>query len=302
MDRAAVELTVRTRPSPVLGLDLALRLWRLVAAVWLVAVASLVPLRLLVRVTAGDALTALPDGPLPAGELGLILLERLTPVAPALVLTAVASGCVLWVWTVMWHAGVVRWVILSGHHEVRLSEILSRGLLDWWRWARLGLTSAAVLVVVHLGLAVGVGTVGERMRDAGDDATVGIWLLAAVATSLASIAIVWLAGLRGAWLLGADGRRSAVLAWLAGLRGTLRQPFRSVGTLVVWVVPAVAALVLPVLIGWRFEPMRGVVPTAVIEAVVGLITALCQVGLFASFAPVTGQVAERRSRDPLPFG
>jgi hypothetical protein len=108
--------------------------------------------------------------------------------------------------------------------------------------------------------------------------------------------LVWLAGLRGAWLLGSEGRRSAVLAWLAGLWGTLRQPVRSVATLMVWLVPWLAALTAPLLIGWRFEAMRAVTPTGVLEAVAGLVVACCQVGLFLSFAPVTGLAEQRPSR------
>lgn len=291
---------MRPSPSPALGLHHTLRLWRLVAAVWLVGVAVLVPLRLLIWATAGNVLTALPDGPLPDGELGLILVERLMPIAPAVIVVLLASGLVLWAWTVLWHAGVVRWFVLSGHHEARLSEILSRGLLDWWRWARLGMTSAAVLVVVHAGVAGAARAGAGRMRDAGDDSAVGLWLLAAVATLLTAIVMTWLAGLRGAWLLGAEARRSAVLAWFAGLWGTLRQPLSSVLTLGVWIVPAVIALVLPLVVGWRFEPMRGALPTAVLEALAGLLSAFCQVGLFLSFAPATGQTAEPRSREPHP--
>jgi hypothetical protein len=283
-----VELTAAPGPSPVAGLRLTARLWRLVLTVWLVGVAALLPARLAVWSSAGDALAALPDGALPSGEVALVLVERLEPVAVTLVWIVLASALALWAWTVLWHAGVVRWFVLSGRDGVRLSEILSRGLLDWWRWARLALTSAAVMAAVHLGLVAAWSSVSDAMSDAGDDGRAGLWLLLVVGISLITVVLVWLAGLRGAWLLGAEGRRSAVLAWLAGLWGSLRQPIRSLGTLVVWIVPAAAAAAAPLWLGWRVESLRGVAAGAVMEALVGLALAFCLVGLFASFAPVTG--------------
>ncbi len=281
-------LRVAPRPSPVFGAALALRLWKVVLAVWLTAEAAAAPVRLVVWSAAGDALVALPDGSLPPGELALVLFNRLEPVALMLVWIALAGGAALWGWTVLWQAGVVRWFVLSSRDGVRLSEILSRGLLDWWRWARLGLTSVAVLGAAHAGLAVTWWSANDRMRAAGDDSAVGLWLLLVAAGSLAAVLLVWLTGLRGAWLLGSEGRRSAVLAWLAGLAGSIRQPLRSVWTLVVWIVPAVVAAAAPLWLGWQVEATRGVVPTAAIEAVGGLVAAFCLVGLFASFAPVTG--------------
>ena len=89
-------------------------------------------------------------------------------------------------------------------------------------------------------------------------------------------------------MLGQSHRRSAVLAWLAGLWETIRQPVRSLATLLVWVAPGLAVVVAPMILGWRFEILRGTIPSAVLGAVAGLVVAFCWVGLFLSFAPVTG--------------
>ena len=63
-------------------------------------------------------------------------------------------------------------------------------------------------------------------------------------------------------------------------------------TLLVWVVPGFAAAVGPTILGWRFEILRTAIPAAVLGLGGGLITAFCLVGLFLSFAPVTGMVDE----------
>ena len=87
----------------------------------------------------------------------------------------------------------------------------------------------------------------------------------------------WLATLRGAWLLGESGRRSAVVAWLRGFGATLRQPIRSLLTLVLWAVPGFALLALPVLVE---GPAAGLV---LLLAWLG--SAFCWVALYLSFAP-----------------
>ena len=89
-------------------------------------------------------------------------------------------------------------------------------------------------------------------------------------------------------------RRSAVLAWFAGLWGTLRQPVRSLLTLVVWMAPTLVAAVGPTVCAWRFEMLREMVPGTILGIIAGLVVAFCQVGLFLSFAPVTGQAETER--------
>ena len=289
---------MRPAPSLSFGVSKTLVLWRVVVVVFVVSVLVFVPARLVFWTSVGGALSNLPDGGLPAGETALILAELLRPVWLPLAL-AFLSGCfTLWAWTVLWHAGLVRWFFYSGRDDVRLAEVLSRGLFGWWRWARLGLTSAAALAVVNGGIVAAYLAFERRTVALADDSGLDIVLEAAILLGFGSALLVWLATLRAAWLLGESRRRSAVLAWLAGLWGTLRQPVRSLFTLGVWAAPVVLAAVAPTILGWRFEILREMVPGTVLGIIAGLVTAFCQVGLFLSFAPVTGSVRDEGADQP----
>jgi hypothetical protein len=169
-----------------------------------------------------------------------------------------------------------------------LSEILSRGLLHWWRWARLGLTSVAAIGLGHVGIAAAYGLLTSRAAAAAADLMLGVWLVAAVVLVGVVVVVCWLAGLRGAWLLGDPTRRSAVLAWIGGLVGTMRQPVSSLATLALWALPAVAAAALPLIAGWQIEALRSPMANGLLSGFAGLIQALCWVGLFLSFAPTSG--------------
>ena len=277
-------------PSPAFGLRHVSRMWRVVLAVWLVSLSVFVPVRLVLWTAVGGTLAALPDGDLPDGEILLIVFELLQPVWLALAVAALSGWLALWAWTVLWHAGVVRWLLLSGRTEVRLAEILGHGLIGWWRWARLGLTSLAVLLLTHSALWLVIRMVKKHTRDNADDAQLGIWLLMVLVVSFVVVVLCWLATLRGSWILGTGDRRSAALAWLAGLWGSVRQPVRSLVTLALWAVPALVVTVVPILVGGSFEVLQAPLPSRVINAAAGLFAAFCFVGLFLSFAPITGLV------------
>ena len=279
-------------PSCWFGLRKTIALWRVVVVVFFVSVLVFVPARLVLWTAAGGVLANLPAGDLPDGEITLILTELVRPIWPSLALAFLSGCCALWTWTVLWHAGLVRWFFYSGKNDIRLAEVLSRGLFGWWRWARLGLTSVAVLVLVHTAVGMAFVELKERATELADDSRLGIYLETGILLCLVAAVLCWMATLRGAWLLGQSHRRSAVLAWLAGLWGTVRQPVRSLLTLLVWVVPGFAAAVGPTILGWRFEILRTAIPAAVLGLGGGLITAFCLVGLFLSFAPVTRMVDE----------
>jgi hypothetical protein len=283
-----VELTMPGRSSPVHGWSQAFVLARLVVVVWLVSLAVFAPLRVVLYSALWSTMASLPEGPLPPGEVALIAVELVRPVWVPAAAALLSGWLALWAWTVLWHAGVVRWVVYSGRRDVRLAELLSRGLFGWWRWARLSLVSVSVGVGVHISLWIGFSTAQSRAAATGSDALLGWVLLAAAVLSVGTTVLSWLASLRGAWLLGDSRRRSAVVAWLAGLWGTVRRPLSSLLTLVVWVLPALAAAALPLVAGWRFELARGPLTGAALTGGAGLLTAFCLVGLFLSFAPVTG--------------
>lgn len=276
------------RPSWSFGFHKAMELWRVVAAVFVVSTIVMLPAQVVLWSAAGEAFGHLPGDGLPNGEILLILVELLVPVWPTLATAVVSGWFALWLWTVLWHAGVVRWLVFSGRRGVRLAEILSRGVLHWWRWARLGLTSVIAIGLSHTAIALVYGAFQDRVAGSATDLLFGLWLVSAIVLAVVVGVFFWLAGLRGAWLLGESARRSAVLAWLAGLGQTIRQPLRSVLTLAFWVLPGFAAAVGPTILCWQFEILRGTIPTTILSAVGGLMTAFCLVGLFLSFAPVTG--------------
>lgn len=286
------------RPSWSFGFRSAVELWRVVAAVFFVSVVVFLPAHFVLRSATAEVLANLPDSDLPKGEILLILIELVVPVWPALLAAAVSGWVALWLWTVLWHAGVVRWLVFSGRRGVRLAEILSRGLLHWWRWARLGLTSVVAIGLGHAGIAAAFGFLKDRAEDTTADLMLGLWLMAAVALAAGVVVVCWLAGLRGAWLLGESGRRSAVLAWADGLVGTAKQPVSSVVTLLLWVLPASASAVLPLVAGWWIEALRAPIAGAALGGCAGLVTAFCLVGLFLSFAPTTGLERAETSEDP----
>lgn len=285
-------------PSPSFGLRKAIELWRVVLAVTFGSVVVFLPLHLVLWTTAGGVFGVLPSGDLPDGELLLIFVELMRPVWPAVVLAGLSSVFALWAWTVLWHAGVIRWFVYSGRRDVRLAEILSRGLFGWWRWARLGLTAVAVLALVHATVIWAFLEIKERAAERADDWALGIYLESGILLCLVAAVLCWLATLRGAWLLGEVNRKSAVLAWLAGLWGTVKQPIRSLLALAVWALPGFAAAVLPLVAGGQIEAVRAPFANAVVSIACGLLSAFCLVGLFLSFAPVTDLVRQRESEEP----
>lgn len=275
-------------PSAGFGCRRAVELWRVVLAVYLGSVAVFVPVVLVLWTSAAGTIGSLPDGDLPDGELALIVVELLRPIWPALALATASSIVSLWAWTVLWHAGVVRWFVYSGKRHVRLAEIFSRGLFGWWRWARLGLAALTALTVVEVGLVLVYRVLRSRAIGAADDSVLAFYLESTLLLGVLAATVCWLATLRGAWLLGDVNRKSAVLAWVAGLRGTMTEPFRSLTALVLWVVPGLAAAILPLLAGWCFEVFRGGFANTLVSIGAGLLGAFCLAGLFLSFAPVSG--------------
>ncbi len=94
---------------------------------------------------------------------------------------------------------------------------------------------------------------------------------------LAFAIIGWLATLRGAWLLGESGRRSALVAWVRGLWAVVVQPVRSTLPLVAWMVPALVLVILPVVLE---------APWTLLGIGFGWLgAAFCWVALFVTFAP-----------------
>ena len=273
------------RPSPVSGLRRAVRLWRVVLVVWFVSAAVFVPAYLVVDLALGPTVANLPDRDLPLGDDLLIIENTLRPVAKPLA-TAILSGWLaLWGWSVLWHAGVVRWILWSGAVDVRLSEVLGHGVVWWWRYFRLSLTSVLIVFLVDVVLWAPLEVAIRRAETEGTGVRAAVLLAIGVVATLVVAATCWLATLHAAWLLGQADRRSAVLAWVQGLGQSVRRPFRSMLTLLVWTVPGLGFVGLPLLLGWWWPTLRAGDPALVVNLLAGLAGAFCWVGLFLSFAP-----------------
>ncbi len=290
------------RPSSGWGLRQARRLWRLVIACWVVSVVVWLPALWVVGDTAATAVGSLPDdtSALPAGEAVLILYLALRGVMTPVKLAVVSGLVTLWIWTVLWHAGMVGWQLWAGGRRVRIGEVLGLGVVSWWRYARLSLTAASVMLIWCLVLGIQVEeAVWALSQEMNEDRTAPL-VGAAVVVSLIFGWIVWAATVRAAWLLGHPERRSAVLAWLRGLGGTLRAPLVSLGTVAVWALPAVLVSVVPLAVGFLLPAARGGWMIPILGQVAALTRAFCWVGLFASFAPVTGFVGVgEEEEDPV---
>ena len=283
---------IARRPSPRWGFQEALRLWRLVVACWVVSWVAVAPVLLLLRRMVFPALSALPPEPesVPAGDVALIVVEAAREAAVPIGIAVVSGGVVLWAWFVLWHAGVVAWQLWTGGRRVRLGEVLGLGMVAWWRYARLSATALVVLAGAAAALWIPLWAAVETAFGGMAESRM-MWLVGAgiVVTKLLAI-VVWLATLHGAWLLGLPERRSAVLAWLRGLWTAARMPFSSFWAWLVWLVPAMVVSTVPALIGVSFVGLRGGPVWIGAELLASLFRSFCWVGLFCSFAPVTGVV------------
>ena len=262
------------RPSPATGLRLAWRLRKLVLAVALVVMASVLPFGLLVELAAGGTRIALPAGPLPDGELELIMLEVLGPIAVPLLVVASLMVVTLFGWSVAWHGGVVRWWSGAGAARVRMSEILAHGVVLWWRYARLWVTGVVITVGLVVLIWYGVLQLEGGIGNAG---ALYALLIGASVGSLGVVSFGWVATLRAAWILGVPGRSSAAGAWFVGAGTILRQPLASAFPFLVWSLPALLLLVASAFVGWPYG-----LP-AMVLAVCG--ASWCWVALFLSYAP-----------------
>jgi hypothetical protein len=258
------------RPSVATGFRLATRFHRLVAAVWLLSIIVFFPAHAIVQMTAGRMRADLPSRGLDAGEGLVVFFEIVRPIMVPLAV-ALFSGCLLVIaWCVLWHAGAVRWWLDPETDDPRLARILGHGLPAWWRFARLALLGLVFQVL-------GTGAPWLPLLADVEEQFVLPLLIFGCAAALGVTLLIWLAAARGAWLLGEPGRRSALVAWVRGLKAAVRQPLRSLLPVLVWALPGLALLGLPVI-------YDGPAATVFLLAA-WLIAALCWVAFFFSYAP-----------------
>jgi hypothetical protein len=214
----------------------------------------------------------LPAGPLPAGDGALILLETLRPVADVLLAAAACGLLVLAAWSALGRAAAVRWWLANPATRFRLADLVRGGVGRWWRSLRLTLTAVVAVVGVLTVLWLPLW----RLAGMGSDA-LGPALAGGALVSAAVLAAGWSAALHGAWLLGAGGRRSAVMAWLGGLGRSLRRPWSALAPLLLWAVPGFVLPLAPLLID-----SAAALPLLVLTMLLG---ALFRLALFMSYAP-----------------
>jgi hypothetical protein len=229
-------------------------------------------------------LGALPaDGAAP-GDVVVILTHAALDHGLAVAIAVVAGICLLWLWTVLWHAGVVRWQQWGTSPRPRLAEILGLGLIAFWPFARLALTAivatAACMAAVWFPATLAIDGAHRAMADH----RVVPLAVAAVLVTVAVSLVLWAVTLRAAWLLSLPAGHSAVLAWLRALSSTLRSPLSSVGVVLVWAVPALGLGALPLLVG----PGLPEVLAPALSQASALLRAFCWVAMFCSFATATG--------------
>ena len=165
-----------------------LRLHKVVVTVWLVSVAMLLPLQLVVQMTAGSTRAKLPAEGLPPGEDLVVFFETIRPVVVPFVGALTVSCIALLCWWILWHAGCAHWYLQRDHSSVKVAGILGDGLTVWWRFARL-VATALVLNGVALATCLLLSRVDIEASFL-PALVVGSLILAFVGTAL-----MWLAAL-----------------------------------------------------------------------------------------------------------
>jgi hypothetical protein len=165
-------------------------------------------------------------------------------------------------------------------------------MVAWWRYARLSVTAMAIWGCVATAVWIPVWSgVRSSFQAMAEERMMTLLAVGLVATDLAAI-VVWLATLHAAWLLGLPERRSAFLAWFVGLWNAVRTPVSSLGTWLLWVVSALAVSFVPFLVGVNFPDARGTPILIGVSLATSLVRSFCFVGLFVSFAPITGLLGD----------
>ncbi len=287
--------------SPRRGLALALRLWRVVGAVWLVSALLLLPVGVGLWSTLSGPLGELPEsGLLPAGESLLVATGGLGHVLPILVGLLLLGLVAEAAWVPLWHAGVVRWRTWAGGRSPSLGEVLGLGAGVWFRYLRLAVTGGVGLVILLLVVWIPLGGAAAAARsDLAEVRSVNLQLLA-LGLGLLVVLVVLAATERAAWILGEPGRRSAALAWGAGLARTLRRPLSSLGTALLWLVAGAVCAKGPVLLGLVIPALREGSVSLLVAAVGGLGAAVCWVALLGSYSPAPPEPEEEPAATPRP--
>ncbi len=274
-------------PSVSSGMATLRRSPRLVLAVWIVPALLTAPFILAVQSALAPILGRLPADPAP-GDLALILSWGLGRYGAALAVPALLAVAGIWLWTVLWHAGLVGWRTWAEGRPQLLGELLGLGFMRWWRYLRLSLVALAAVAATAGAVAAAVRALARPAAESLQEARAVSFPLGGVVVAKLLLLFLAAATLRGLWELGRPGRRSAAAAWLRGLAGALRHPLASLGVLLAWAIPIGILWALPLAaVVWLGDPGKGPLGVAILQFG-ALLRAAAWVGLVGSFAPVAG--------------
>ena len=279
------------RPTAFIGLSMAARLWMLVVMAWFVTLAVTTPALMMVEAAIEPVLDNIPEGFEPPDGDVLIMVWRAIPeVGHPLLVAVICSMLASWTWTILWHAGVPRFLIWEGNGRASVAKILGLGLGAWWRYFRLSLASLAVLIslLISVWLAVSSGVLSAY--DTMNEGRMVVFIVTGVVLSAIFKVVVWAATLRGCWELASPTARSAVMAFLRGLLGVLRQPVSTFVTMILLGVPAWVCWLLPAVLPAFIPQLRGPIAGELVAFGAGLAASFFWVALYAAFAPITGLV------------
>ncbi len=284
----AVELG-RWRPSPRRGLCWVATLWRVVLAVWLAP--SVLGWTLSVSLA---GVVGPERGHSPAAETEVVL-RAVADHGGWLLTVGLGVLVASWTWSVLWHAGVAGWAARARGHRAVLGELLGLGLSLWWRQAVMAATGLALTALMVAMLWVPMLLGGARAWVEGREAMVELLVWGALVVASAAAATSAAVTARATWAVPHVSARQLLILWPMSLAATLRQPCRSIGTVLVWAVPALVTGSAVLLVSWLRPELVTGAGLAALEQLAALAGAVCAVGLLGSFAPPRSTMGSRRS-------
>jgi len=288
----------QTNPSLASGLATIRRSPRLIVAVWFVPALLIGQFILAIQTAYSSALGKLPAVAAP-GDPTLILMATTGRLGRVVMLSALVAAVGTWLWTVLWHAGLVTWRVWAADRPQRLGELIGHGVMRWWRYLRLALVASVASLVLLVAVTQGFGAAARRVGETLREAAAMRITLAGGAVAIILVLFLWAGTLRALWELAETGRRSAVLAWLRGLGGALRHPLVSLGVLLAWVVPALILWIAAFFGARALGAIGGGLPAYLVLQVGALLRAVAWVGLVGSFAPIVGLAVRPALEKPV---
>lgn len=280
------------RPSVFLGLRSAWRLRSIVAAVWIVGHAVVVPITWVFGRAAADGLTRIPDGFSAGDDRILLLFGALGNAAEGITVGLILAVVASWVWTVLWHGGVARASVWDRGGSPSLSRILGLGLGVWWRYLRLSVFALVAFSALMALVWIPVGSAAARAHGAMAEGRMVGWIAVGLLLSPLVKILVWVGTLRGAWELARPDARSGIAAWIRGLVGGLKTPVASVIPVLVLGFGQGLLAIGQIAIPWWIPALRGTPLGLVFVAVSSLGASFLLVALFCAYEPVGGMLVE----------